>query len=257
MTDTLHIASYNIHKGFSNFNRRVVLHEIRDRLRTLKPDLIFLQEVQGAHSGHRARHANWPRLPQHEFLADAVWSETAYGKNAVYDEGHHGNAVLSRFPIVNWENEDISDHPFENRGMLHCQLAVPGWDEPLHAICLHLGLFAQSRERQTLALCDRIERLVPRQARLVVAGDFNDWRMQANRILRERLGLSDVFELTRGRPVRSFPSGLPLLRLDRIYVRGFDVSAAHLLHGSHWARLSDHAALSANLVRQSVGPILY
>ena len=29
---TLKIATYNIHKGFSQFNRRVVLHELRERL---------------------------------------------------------------------------------------------------------------------------------------------------------------------------------------------------------------------------------
>ena len=250
VTRGIHIATYNVHKGFSTFNRRMIVHELRDRLRLLRPDLIFLQEVQGAHSGHRARHAAWPRAPQHEFLADALWSDFAYGRNSVYEEGHHGNAVLSRFRIARWENEDVSAHPWENRGLLHCELDVPGWDAPLHAICVHLGLFGHGRKHQTHALCDRVERLVPSDARLVVAGDFNDWRLESNRILRDRLGLRDVFELTHGRPARSFPAGLPILRLDRIYVRGFAVSDAHLLHGPQWAKLSDHAALSASLVFQ-------
>ena len=68
------------------------------------------------HRGHAARHVDWPVKPQHEFIADQVWREVAYGKNAVSQHGHHGNAVLSRFPIVAHENLDISAHAFESRG---------------------------------------------------------------------------------------------------------------------------------------------
>ena len=68
----LHIASYNIHKGFSYFNRRMVVHELRDRLRAVDADIVFLQEVQGEHAGHARQFHNWPGEPQYEFLADAV-----------------------------------------------------------------------------------------------------------------------------------------------------------------------------------------
>ena len=61
------------------------------------------------------------------------------------------------------------------------------------------------------------------------------------------LDIQDVFYLHRGKPARSFPSRLPLLRLDRIYVRGFDVLHSSVHTGGVWQRLSDHAALSAQL----------
>jgi endonuclease/exonuclease/phosphatase family metal-dependent hydrolase len=35
--------------------------------------------------------------------------------------------------------------------------------------------------------------------------------------------------------------------LDRIYVRGFKVESAEVLHGPLWAKLSDHAPIVANL----------
>jgi endonuclease/exonuclease/phosphatase family metal-dependent hydrolase len=248
MTENLHIATYNIHKGFSNFNRRMVLHELRERLRTLNADLIFLQEVQGSNETHGFRHTLWS-APQHEFLADEVWKDFAYGKNAVYEEGHHGNAILSRYPISRWENEDISAHPAERRGLLHAELEIPGWKERLHAVCVHLGLFERWRAQQIEQLCERIERMVPHNEPLVIAGDFNDWQMRVSRVLRERLNLREVFESTRGRPARSYPAGLPILRLDRIYVRGFRVTSARPLRGEHWARLSDHAPLAASLAR--------
>src|SRR6187402_2288446 len=100
----LRVATFNIHKGLSMFNRRVVIHTLRDQLRALDADIVFLQEVA-------RRHGNWPHEPQHEFLADLMWrdhaSSSAYGRNAVYDAGEHGNAILSRFPILRWENQDV------------------------------------------------------------------------------------------------------------------------------------------------------
>lgn len=250
MTNALHIATYNIHKGFSFFNQRIVLHEMRDKLRTLGADIIFLQEVVGAHRKHAMRFNNWPSNPQYEFLADSVWQDFAYGKNAVYDEGHHGNAILSRFSIIRWENVDISAHRFEQRGLLHCEIDIPGWQEPLHCICVHLGLFKRGQTMQLRAIEKRLTEIIPPAAPLVIAGDFNDWHGSAKRILTESMKLTEVFEQTHGRTARSFPSLFPLLRLDRIYVRGFQVKNAVVHQSPTWARISDHAALAANIVRR-------
>ncbi|MEE8150789.1 MAG: endonuclease/exonuclease/phosphatase family protein, partial [Nitrosomonadaceae bacterium] len=250
MLDKLHIATYNIHKGFSHFNRRMMIHELRDRLRALNADVIFLQEVVGHHRGHSTRYENWPDSPQYEFLADSVWPDFAYGRNAVYNEGHHGNAILSRYPIVLWDNEDVSTHRYENRGILHCEIGVPGWQKNLHCVCIHLGLFTRGRRKQLLALIRRIEQLVPPQAPLIIAGDFNDWREIINHTLVKRLGLTEVFELTSGRAARSYPSWLPLFRLDRIYARGFYVEKTQVHQGRPWSKISDHAVLSARMVRR-------
>ena len=129
MTQAIRVVTYNIHKGFSQFNQRMVLHDLRDQLRGMHADLVFLQEVVGAHDLHAEKHENWPETSQYEFLADSIWEDYAYGKNAVYPEGHHGNAILSRFPIVSSENVDVSAHRFEQRGLLHCEVRLPGWDE--------------------------------------------------------------------------------------------------------------------------------
>ena len=251
MTRSLHVVTYNIHKGLSFFNRRLVIHELRDRLRTIAADIVFLQEVQGNCDRKAARHGEWPAEPQYEFLADTVWGDFAYGRNAVYDHGHHGNAILSRFPIESWHNEDVSAHRFESRGLLHCEMAIPDWNVPLHCVCVHLALTGRGRSRQLERLRQRIERLVPANAPLIVAGDFNDWhwRYKATHELAHPLNMHEVFELYKGLPARSFPSMLPVFRLDRIYVRGFRVSRAHVHHGPAWGRISDHAALTTTLER--------
>src|SRR4051794_26952140 len=116
------VATYNIHKGFSHLTRRMVIHELRERLHVLGADILFLQEVQGVNRRHAGRIRDWPGKPQHEFIAETMWRQVAYGKNAVYRHGHHGNAVLSRFRIVAQSNFDISAHAFESRGLLHCEL---------------------------------------------------------------------------------------------------------------------------------------
>jgi endonuclease/exonuclease/phosphatase family metal-dependent hydrolase len=244
----LTVVTYNMHKGFSAFNRRLVVHEIRERLHALVPDVVFLQEVQGAHRRHSRRHLAWPEAAQHEFLTHDG-GHSAYGQNATYLDGHHGNAIVSRFPILNWENLDISHHSLESRGLLHCEMSVPGWRVPLHCINVHLGLWARSRRFQLEWLCDRIRETVPAGAPLVVAGDFNDWRGKASAVLAQELGLHEVFEQALGRHARSFPARMPLLALDRIYVRDLKVGGTQRLSGGPWSRLSDHAALAARLTR--------
>jgi endonuclease/exonuclease/phosphatase family metal-dependent hydrolase len=208
---------------------------------------VFLQEVQGEHLRRAFRHEEWPDEPQHEFLADGHWLDTAYGRNAVYDHGHHGNAILSRYPILKSENVDISAHIFESRGMLHCELEVPDLAQPLHALCLHLALNESGRRKQMKQLAARIRDVVPDDAPLIIAGDFNDWRRRTCSYLSQELGLREVFDLAHGKPARSFPAALPMLSLDRIYIRGFDVATADVLHGQYWRRLSDHAVLTARL----------
>lgn len=244
----LTVVTYNIHKGFSALNGRLVVHEIRERLHALAADVVFLQEVQGAHTRHSRRHVAWPETGQHEFLSHEG-GHSAYGMNASYLDGHHGNAIVSRFPIVKWENIDISHHALESRGLLHCEMAVPGWKEPLHCINVHLGLWARSRRFQLDWLCSRIREAVPERAPLVVAGDFNDWRGTATAMLSRELGLAEVFEQSMGRHAKSFPARLPFLALDRIYVRNLTVGTTQRLAKGPWALLSDHAALAARLSR--------
>ncbi len=246
-TPSLTVTTYNIHKGFSQFNRRMVIHDLRECLRMLNSDIVFLQEVQGMHLGHAERHADWPATSQHEFLAHDVWHDTAYGRNVVSDHGHHGNAILSRFPIINSHNQDVTQLRFERRGLLHCTVTLPGFAQPLHCVCAHLSLFGRSRRQQIDALANRIETVVPIDAPLIIAGDFNDWGNRAQDLLALRLGLHEVFGGATGRPTRSFPAALPILRLDRIYVRGFQVVTREIHSGRYWSTISDHAALTARL----------
>ena len=238
--------SYNIHKGFSMGNQRFVLARIRAALRGIQADVVFLQEVSGGHQGRRRN--RFQNHPQPAYLADTLWPYVAYGKNAVYRAGHHGNAVLSKFPIIRWENEDVSTNPFERRGLLHAALKTPNRDVELHVICLHLNLLKRGRLKQVEQLCGRIEASVPPEAPLIVAGDFNDWRVEISSILRRRLHLQEAHEHLHERHARTFPSWLPVFKLDRIYFRGFTPLRAKPMKGRPWRTLSDHTAIFTELV---------
>lgn len=242
---SLRIVSYNIHKGFSQFNRRLVIHELRDQLHRLGPDIVFLQEVQGLHLLHAGQHARWPREPQHEFLAGKRW-HAAYGGNASYEHGHHGNAILCHWPMHHTANHDITQHRLEQRGLLHCCAHVPGLGD-LHLICVHLSLTEGQRRRQLDSLISHVRRNIPARAPLLIAGDFNDWRNRASPVLSTQLGLQEAFVAHTGHPARSYPSKLPMLSLDRIYVRGFNVRNTEVHAGSPWSRISDHAVLNVRL----------
>jgi endonuclease/exonuclease/phosphatase family metal-dependent hydrolase len=266
----IRVATYNIHKGVSSIRSTPRVLALKKAIAEFGADVVFLQEVQGRHDryagkfGHESRgHRHWPDASQHEYLADDAHEHSAYGMNAVYDHGHHGNALLSSFPIENSHNHDVSDHAYEQRGILHCVINTETC--PIHCFVVHLGLFESGRGRQTQALIDCVNASAPNGEPVIIAGDFNDWRNTLSDKLRNALGVVEVFDelgkrskigdLMRnlsGRekiihPARTFPAALPWFRLDRIYVRGFKVDAAHVLHGTLWAKLSDHAPIVANL----------
>lgn len=249
MSVRLRVATYNIHKGVvqgpGGLRPRASVQEMRQRLHELHADIVFLQEVQGKNIRYARRFRHWPDDPQAQYLAlhpeqARKGFEVAYGLNARYLHGHHGNALLSQFPIVAVENRDFSDHVFERRGVLHCVLQVGG--RAVHCFVIHFGLLGRSRLRQASALIDWIETEVPRDAPLLIAGDFNDWRDVLSVHLVDSLHVHEVLA-----SARTFPAWMPCLKMDRIYVRGFEVESARVLRGLSWARLSDHAPVVTDL----------
>lgn len=242
----LRIVSYNIHKGLGPANRRFVLDGIRTALAALDADIVLVQEVIGEHQRHRERFEAWPGGSQTRYLAEGTWPHCAYGANAFYPDGDHGNAILSRLPIRSWENIDLSINSWEQRGLLHAEVELPD-GSPLHLGCLHLDLFEATRRRQIGLLCRRIEAAVPHDAPLVIGGDFNDWRGTATGRLRREVGLDEAFHALSRKHARTFPAWSPVLALDRIYVRNLRPVDARVVHGDRWRRMSDHLAIQVDV----------
>lgn len=242
----LRVLSYNIHKGFSVGNLRFTLHRIRTAMREVEPDLVFLQEVLGRHDRYAERRSDWPETGPLEELADQHWPHFAYGRNAVSDGRHHGNAILSRHPILAWNNFNISQHAVERRGILSCTVDGGSQFGRLHCFCLHLGLLGRWRARQAEGLCTIVEQQTSADDAVIVAGDFNDWRNRLSSPLQHRLGMQDALQFLGTTRRSTYPVVAPIFDLDRIYFRGLEPVAAHILRGHPWRTLSDHAAVCAD-----------
>jgi endonuclease/exonuclease/phosphatase family metal-dependent hydrolase len=146
--------------------------------------------------------------------------------------------------VLRKTHQDISDHRFEQRGLLHVAIEVEG--QPVHAIVVHLGLIRGSRVRQVALLREFIEREIPPGEALVVAGDFNDWGARM-RYAMNAMGLRDTSDL-RGPRTLTYPSRLPVTQLDFIYGRQVEAVATTVPRGPIWARMSDHLPLVADFV---------
>jgi len=255
----IRLATYNIHKGqrrsLPALRKSLRIHDLQTALDALKADIICLQEVQGRNDRGALRYQDWPDHGQHQFLAPKGY-HVAYACAANYLHGHHGNALISRFPIQTTETRDFSDHLFEKRATLHAVLNVH--DESVHVFVVHFSLFAASRHRQLLALIDWVNDVVEPGQPLIIAGDFNDWRLTLGNRLISALGVVDVTRAGRRLPIRTFPSFLPMMHMDRIFQRGFDIqsvgSAGQIspeIHSTRgWSRLSDHVPVIADLLRR-------
>jgi endonuclease/exonuclease/phosphatase family metal-dependent hydrolase len=233
----LRVATYNIHKGVQGLGpaRRLEIHNLAHAVEQFDADIVCLQEVRLHHRKFEKSLPRWPDLNQADYLRPEGY-EAVYRSNAITRHGEHGNALLSRWPVLEVGHSDVSDHRFEQRGLLHVQLLVDG--RTVHVVVVHLGLIHASRERQVERLGRFIEAQVPAAAPLVVAGDFNDWGAQ---LLRPMAALDlRTFDGIRH---PTFPARLPLLHLDRIFVRGMRPIRPEVPHGRAWARMSDHLPL--------------
>jgi len=235
----LRVATYNIHKGVQGIGpaRRLEIHNLGHAVEQLDADIVCLQEVRKLHRREAEYFPHWPEQPQADFLAPEGYT-AIYRTNAHTRHGEHGNAMLSRWPVVSHQHEDMSDHRFEQRGLLHSEVLVHG--RAVHVLVVHLGLIKGSRVRQLAQIQRFIAREIPAEAALVVAGDFNDW----GATVQSALGAAGMQSFGLERKA-TFPSRLPLLQLDHVYARGMTPLGLQVPRGRIWGRMSDHLPLIA------------
>lgn len=253
-TAFLKVATYNIHKGVQGLGpvRRLEIHNLGLAIEQLDADIVCLQEVRKVHRREEKYFKHWPDMPQAEFLAPPGY-EAIYRTNAVTRHGEHGNALLSRWPVVSHRHEDISDHRFEQRGLLHVEVKVgeasSAQDQAaqtvnVHVIVVHLGLIPASRIRQVEQLHKYIAREVPVEAPLLIAGDFNDWGQRITHMMQEQ----QLHEWPASSHA-TYPSRLPIAQLDHVYARGLKPVSQMVPHGKVWRQMSDHLPLVAQFDR--------
>lgn len=248
-TSSFVLTSYNIHKGMSPLNRQVKMQGIAAALEEVGSDILCLQEVQGQNLKRNLQYNEYPDQSQHEWFGEYLSFQNSYGKNCEYENGHHGNAVLSRFPLDPKHNVNITVNKLEQRGVLHCEVQPEGWELPVVILCAHLNLLERDRIKQYQAISDYVKNCIESDQPLILAGDFNDWKKLSCDKLASSLGMTEAFKSCHGKLLPTFPAKLPVLSLDRIYVRNLIVKDAWVHSGKPWSTLSDHLPISARLAR--------
>lgn len=234
----LKILSYNIHKGFDWKNQNYQLLEIKELITDLKADIVFLQEVVGENTKIKK---NGLIDTQFEFLADGIWQHYSYGKNAVYDHGHHGNLILSKYPIESFENVNLSTNPLEQRGMLVCKINTP--HKSFYAACLHLNLLNSGRVSQYKKIATHVHLKNSEEDNpIIIAGDFNDWNKKSSSYFEKNLGMKEAHKTMHGQYAKTFPAGFPFLCLDRVYVKNLEIINSSVISKLN-LHLSDHLPL--------------
>jgi len=219
----MRILCWNIHKGIGGVDRRYDLHRILRVIDHYDPDVMILQEVdQGV-----------PRTRRHDqvgLIADVLeYPHAEYGPNVRLRWGRYGNATLSRSPIVNARNIDLSFGIKKSRGALYTEIRtrVDEHTYRLHLVNVHLGLSGMERRWQVKRLMDSNElSRLDAASRIVVAGDTNDWNGALGRGPLKKSGFLCATGTGR-RASLTFPAWQPVSALDRVFYRGAIESEHH------------------------------
>jgi endonuclease/exonuclease/phosphatase family metal-dependent hydrolase len=158
---------------------------------------------------------------------------------------HYGNALLTRFEVRRRSTLYLGVDAREPRGAIHAMLDCGTL--PMQVIATHLGLSPAERRQQ-------IKRILPlvtqRTEPVALLGDINEWFVWGRplRWLHAQFGQPPA--------PRSFPSFMPVVRLDRVWVSRPSVVMSVRAHVSALAKsASDHLPVKARVeLRQADCP---
>ena len=236
--------TYNIHHAIG-VDRRFRPDRIASIAAHHSPDILLLQEVdQGAPRSQRVDVAS--------VLAERLgYPHFAVAHNVTLRRGRYGNATLSRYPIVEERNINLTVGRHKRRGCLFTTIAAPSLSPSgdaagarlVSVFNLHLGLIAQERARQVgmLVRSHEFGRLEP-DAPCIVGGDFNDWRLLLHPVFVDILGFDCATQrqASYDSNIRTYPSFSPSGSLDRFYCRGLSHVSARTCRLAASRVASDH-----------------
>jgi endonuclease/exonuclease/phosphatase family metal-dependent hydrolase len=236
----LRVLSYNIHKCIGGLDRRYEPSRVAEVIHKLEPDVLLLQEVD--HGTSRARGDR-----QVDVLGDLLGlrHRTWFPNVDVRGGGHYGNAILSRYPLIESNNIDVSIRWKKKRSVLHGVIRVrhDDVDRTLHVYNMHLGLARFERRIQLRKFVESHPfATLHADTPVVVGGDLNDVYGRLGELLHPA-----GFRGVERRPL-TFPAWGPLRPLDAIFVRGaVDFLKLARCESELARRASDHRPLIAEI----------
>jgi endonuclease/exonuclease/phosphatase family metal-dependent hydrolase len=228
------IVTYNDHRC-QGMDRRTRPERIVSVLRAVDADVIALQEVVGA---------GVTGSNQAETIGAALGMGWVMS-TARRLRGHQfGNVVLSRHPITNHLEHDLSWKTCERRCLQRVDIDVHG--QTLHVYNVHLGTAILERRYQALRLATIVSDKHIGGSKIVL-GDFNEWmRGMTTALMSSKLKSVNLRDYLRRR--RTYPGLFPILHLDHIYYAGpLEIEAIELIRTRMSLVASDHLPLVANV----------
>ena len=225
------LLTYNIHKGIGGLDRSYQLDRIIAVLTEQNPDVVCLQEVD--RNTRRSAFDDQPSL-----LAEAMGS-VAHLDQFIHPHrgGGYGNMILSRWPFVETEHFSLRQGLRKRRGALMATIATP--EGQLFVTSGHLGLNSEERHRQVDQLLSDLRFAQFAHLPTIVALDSNDWRDSLISGSLARQGFTQVTSPLS--QFRTFPAYMPLLALDKIFIRGtVIIRSAHTVKTKLSRVASDH-----------------
>ncbi len=201
----LRVLQFNIRAARSG-QGYVDLPQIAAEIEAVRPDLVSLNEVDSDTSR--------TRVDEPAYLAGATGLHVVYGPNLIYDGGPFGNAVLTRYPVVESHNLRLPGTPgLEPRGLLTVVVSVGGRRVAFSSTHLSDGEDGrQSRLLQALAVARALRSMTEPT---ILAGDLNSVPADVPaRILRRHL--LDAQEEGGTGPGDTYPQTNPGSRFDYI-----------------------------------------
>lgn len=239
--------TYNVHRCLGT-DGVCAPERIAEVISDRSPDVVALQELDV--SQERSGGVDQPEL-----LARMLGMKHLFSATIEHGEGRYGIALLSKGTIGLHREAPLptatSRKPLERRGALWATIEVCGMQ--IHVINTHLGLSRRERELQVAALMgsdwlDARRDTTP----LILCGDFN-CHGRSREYTRLVGRLKDAQRELRGwKPRKTFPSRLPLLRLDHVFVSSeLTVEGVEVPHTELTRRASDHLPVIADLCIQN------
>lgn len=227
------VISYNIHSGVGT-DKRQDYRRIGSYLAEQRADIVMLQEMN-TRSPERDT-----RTDIRDICADKVF-ELVPSPALEESTGWYGNALLTRFPVLEHHTLDVSQQGVEPRNIQTVELMTP--KGPLTVINTHKGLKKRERRSQFEKLHEYISsRMACKSSPVILGGDFNEWQF----FTRAFRHLDSV--LQQHKVGATFPSVFPLFSLDRFWTSpGIRLSGIKKLKNSQTRIFSDHLPIQADI----------
>ncbi|WP_028580839.1 endonuclease/exonuclease/phosphatase family protein [Desulfogranum japonicum] len=227
----LKIATYNIHRCIG-LDKKISQSRIVSVLQEIDADIVALQEV--------ASHYSFPADFLHRVTASLGYTAIS-GFTLMDRESRYGNVILTRTAPESFHRYHLSIPHREPRGLI--EVTMKGRHTSLTLFATHLGLSTKERRQQVQKLSVKLNSTD--SDIVVLMGDFNEWLPWSRSLQR----LKNMFTQNFHPPTpATFPAHMPLMKLDRIWVRPASRIQKIWRHQTNLSKLaSDHLPLIATL----------